>query len=150
MAGTGLSTVSQKQVYRRGEALPLARVLIVDDNPQFRRVMRIALTTWGHEVSEAPNGQEALVKMSVRSMDIVLLDWQMPVMDGEESCRAMRAASGVPIIVVSALNRENEALSAGATAFFRKPVDVGALLASIEVCTGAAESTPRQTPETLE
>jgi two-component system, OmpR family, KDP operon response regulator KdpE len=125
----------------------LARVLIVDDDPQFRRAVRMALTARGHEVSEAANGQEALDKLVARAADIVLLDWRMPVMNGEQSCRAMRAASCVPIIVISALNRENEALSAGATAFFRKPVDVGALLAGIEVHTGAAESTPRR-PQT--
>ncbi len=126
----------------------LAKVLIVDDDSQFRRVMRIALTAGGHEVSEAANGREALDKMGVTIIDVVLLDWQMPVMNGKESCRAIRAASGIPIFVVSALNHELEALSMGATAFFSKPVDVGPLLACIEVCTGAADATPRQSPQT--
>ena len=67
---------------------------------------------------------------------------------GKESCRAIRAASGIPIFVVSALNHELEALSMGATAFFSKPVNVGPLLACIDVCTGAADATPRQSPQT--
>lgn len=126
----------------------LAKVLIVDDDSQCRRAMRIALIAGGHEVSEAADGQEALDKMSVATVDVVLLDWQMPVMDGEKACRAMRAVSLLPIIVIAGSDREKEALAAGATGFFRKPVDVCPLLARIEVCTSAAGATPRQSPQT--
>lgn len=126
----------------------MPKVLIVDDDSQFRRVVRIALMAHGHEVNEAANGQEALDKMNARTPDVVLLDWRMPVMNGEESCRAIRAACAVPIIVVSALNRGNEALSVGANGFLSKPVDVGALLAGIEVCTGGGQVyAPAENPD---
>ena len=126
----------------------LAKVLIVDDDSQFRRAVRIALIARGHEVSEAANGREALEKMATRTIEVVLLDWRMPVMDGEETCHAMSAASVVPIIVVAGSDVEKKALSAGASAFLRKPVDAGALLARIEICTGAAK--PRSPLEGLE
>lgn len=128
--GEGISLESLPEVHG------LAKVLVVDDDPQFRRVVRIALNARGHEVREAGNGQEALDNMRTTAADVVLLDWRMPVMDGEQTCRAIRSVSGLPIIVVAASGCETEALTAGANAFFKKPVDAPALLACVDGCTG--------------
>jgi len=116
----------------------LAKVLIVDDDSQFRRVLRIALSARGHQVREAENGQEALDEMRRDAADIVLLDWRMPVMDGEHACRALRAGSVLPVIVIAAADCEQEAFAAGASAFFKKPVDARILLACVDACTGTA------------
>ncbi len=85
----------------------------------------------GHEVSEAANGAEALDRIRTSVFDLVFLDWQMPMMGGEETCRAIRAFSDVPIIVVSARDRSSESLLSGATASLTKPLNIEALLISI-------------------
>jgi CheY-like chemotaxis protein len=64
----------------------LARVLVVDDDLQDRRVVRIALTVRGYDVREAANGFEALDEMRLAVVDVILMDWLMPGMDGE-ACR---------------------------------------------------------------
>jgi len=110
----------------------VAKILIVDDDLRFRRALSIALMAQGYQVSEAANGLEALDRMAANSVDVVLVDWRMPAMGGNETCRTIRALSQVPIIVISALDRHKEALAAGADAFFRKPLDTAALLARIE------------------
>lgn len=127
----------------RRKPLTLARVLVVDDDAQFRRAIRVALTARGYEVSEAADGLQALVKMQATPMGVVLPDWGMPEMDGEATCRALRAASSVPIIVVTASDRIREALAAGADSFLRKPVDIGSLLARIEAALERNGGAPR-------
>ncbi len=117
----------------------MARILIVDDDPQSRRIMRIALTVNGHEITEASNGAEALNRIPKSEFDLVLLDWLMPVMGGEETCRAIRAVSEVPVIVVSARDRAKDALAAGAFASLTKPVDIRVLLGCIEVALNHRE-----------
>lgn len=109
----------------------MARVLIVDDDAQFRRVVRLALAIRGYDVSEAANGREGVEQLQAHAPDLVLLDWQMPVMDGQETCRRIRAVSRVPIIVVSAADRREEALANGLSGCLAKPVDIDALLESI-------------------
>lgn len=110
----------------------MARILIVDDDRQFRRIVRLALTVNGHEASEAANGAEAVIRLRESVFDLVFLDWQMPVMGGEETCHAIRAFTDVPIIVVSARDRSSDALLSGATASLTKPLDLEALLFSIQ------------------
>ena len=120
----------------------MAKVLIVDDDSQFLRALRIALIARGHEVCEAANGQEALARIGTRNVEVILIDWRMPVMDGEATCRVISAVAGIPVIVVSGLNCEKEAISAGASAFLRKPVDAAALLLRIEAFAGAVKPRP--------
>ena len=68
-----------------------ATILVVDDEPQIRRVMRATLTAQGYAIVEARDGQEALEKLRSERPDLVMLDMNMPVLDGLETCRAMRA-----------------------------------------------------------
>jgi two-component system KDP operon response regulator KdpE len=123
----------------------LARVLVVDDDPQFRRVMRVALAASGYEISEAADGLRALDELRAQAMDVVLLDWRMPVMDGEATCRAIRAGSSVPIIVVTASDRVENARASGAGDILHKPVNVETLLERIETALGATGTRQRDT-----
>jgi DNA-binding response OmpR family regulator len=123
----------------RREGWHLPRILIVDDDAQFRRTMRIALTALGHEISEAAGGAEALDLISARAPDLVLLDWFMPGMGGLETCRAIHTRSQVPVVVVSSdrLLTKAKVGVAGATDFLAKPFSITDLLAHIDAALKA-------------
>lgn len=111
-----------------------ARVLIIDDEPQIRRFLRISLVSQGFEVSEAATGQEGVARANEASPDLVLLDLGLPDMDGQDALDAIRLHSQVPIIVVSV--RENEAekvraLDNGANDYVTKPFGIQELLARV-------------------
>jgi two-component system, OmpR family, KDP operon response regulator KdpE len=117
-------------------------ILIVDDDAQFRRTLHIALNSHGYEVINAADGKEALDLAASRVPDLIVLDWQLPGMSGIETCRALRARSGVPIVMVSG-NRSNSkevALAAGANGYLAKPFSINDLLTRIET---ALKSSPR-------
>ena len=93
------------------------RVLIVDDEPQIRRVLRMALTDHSYEVEDARSGEEAMEKISGEKFDLILLDMNMPGMGGIATCRAMRDKIDAVIIMVTVRNTEVEkvaCLDAGA------------------------------------
>ena len=116
----------------------VARILVVDDDPQFRRTLRLALQSHGYEADGAADGREALDSVAARTPDLVILDWHIPEMDGIHICRALRVHSSVPVIMVSG-NRSNSkdaALAAGANEYLAKPFSVNDLLARIEGALG--------------
>ncbi len=77
------------------------RILVVDDEPQIRRVMRTTLSASGYEVADARSGEEALERLSSESFDLVLLDMNMPGAGGLETCRAIRnGRSGIEVAVI--------------------------------------------------
>jgi two-component system, OmpR family, KDP operon response regulator KdpE len=111
-----------------------AKILVVDDAPQVRRVMRTSLTAQGYTVYEARNGEEALEGMRSTPPDLVLLDVNMPGMDGLTACREIRRDSAVPIIMLTVRNAERDkvaALDAGADDYVVKPFGMPELLARI-------------------
>ncbi len=111
-----------------------ATILVVDDEPQIRRVMRATLTAQGYAIVEARDGQEALEKMRSERPDLVILDMNMPVMDGLETCRAIRTGSNVPVIMLTVRSAEKDkvrALDAGADDYIVKPFGIQELLARI-------------------
>ncbi len=110
------------------------RILVVDDEPQIQRFLRPALTAAGYEVLEAATGGEALKAMATRAPDIVILDLGLPDMDGKDVIANLRAWSQVPIIILSARDRESEkiaALDLGADDYVEKPFGIGELTARI-------------------
>ena len=108
------------------------KVLIVDDEPQIRRVLRMTLTEHGYEVDDARSGEEALEKLSQERFDLILLDMNMPGMGGLATCRDIRSTSDAAIIMLTVRNTEAEkvsALDAGADDYVTKPFGMPEFLA---------------------
>jgi two-component system KDP operon response regulator KdpE len=110
------------------------RILVVDDEPQIRRVMRTALAANGYEAFEARTGEEALETLRENNPDLILLDINMPGIGGMVACREIRAVSDAAIIVLSVRDSESDkiaALDAGADDYITKPFSVNELMARI-------------------
>jgi DNA-binding response OmpR family regulator len=125
----------QVRIVREGRAAALAStVLIVDDDPQLRAMLADALRQESFAVEEAASGEETLEMVEHHEPDVVLLDVLMPGLGGLETCRRIRARSEVPIIMLTALGREEfvvAGLQAGADHFCTKPVSPAQLAARI-------------------
>jgi len=111
-----------------------AKILIVDDEPQLRRVISTTLVANGYTVEQARTGEEALNKLREQKHDLVLLDLNMPGIGGLETCREIRWSCDVAIIILSVRNTEKDkvqALDAGADDYVSKPFSTPELLARI-------------------
>jgi adenylate cyclase len=114
-----------------------ARILVVDDTPQNIRLLDAVLSPRGYTVIPAASGQEALDSLAERSPDLILLDIQMPVMDGYEVCRRIReepTTRALPIVMITAAGDQEKlkALEAGADEFIAKPFNQAELLARVK------------------
>ncbi len=110
------------------------RILVVDDEPQIRRVLRATLSSQGYEMFEARNGEDAVLAIRDHRFDLVLLDMNMPGIGGLAACREIRAGSDVAIIMLTVRSSENDkvtALDAGADDYIIKPFGMPELLARI-------------------
>jgi two-component system KDP operon response regulator KdpE len=123
------------------------RILVVDDEPQLTRVLRTGLTSRGYDVRAAADGLAGFETFTDWHPDLVITDLAMPVMDGLELCRRLRAISQVPIIVLSAKGEEKtkvEALDLGADDYVTKPFGIDELLARVRA---SLRRTASLTPE---
>ncbi|MFC2028736.1 response regulator transcription factor [Chloroflexota bacterium] len=110
------------------------RILVVDDEVRYLRLLEANLEPEGYQISKARNGKEALEKFSSESIDLVLLDIMMPEMDGFTVCQRIRQYSSVPIIMLTAKGSENDkirGLDAGADDFLVKPFSINELMARV-------------------
>lgn len=111
----------------------MAKILVADDEPDNQTFLILALEHFGHEVISAEDGEEA-VDLALREVpDLILMDVRMPVLDGYEACRRMRAAPSlgdVPVILLSVRGAEavQMGLAAGATEYVIKPFALEKLL----------------------
>jgi two-component system KDP operon response regulator KdpE len=118
--------------------LSVTKALIVDDEPQARRVLRTALISRGFEVTDARSGEEALLSLRDEAPDVILLDLKMPGIGGLEACRLIRERSEIPIMIVSGTKAEHEkveALESGADDYVTKPLGIEELVARIHAVT---------------
>jgi two-component system KDP operon response regulator KdpE len=114
--------------------MTLDRVLVVDDEPQIQRFLKPALAAAGYDVIAAANGQDAMKAVATAAPDVVILDLGLPDMDGKDVIAGIRGWSQVPIIILSARDRESEkiaALDLGADDYVEKPFGIGELTARI-------------------
>ena len=131
------------------------RILVVDDEPQIRRVMRTTLTATGYEVSDVRSGEEAVEKLGDEKFDLILLDVNLPGMSGLEACRVIRRETLVPdvaIIMLTVRNAEKdkvEALDAGADDYVVKPFGTPELLARIRAALRRAPLPQDSAPERI-
>jgi two-component system KDP operon response regulator KdpE len=113
---------------------PASSILVVDDEAQIRRTLRLVLRANGFGVAEADTGQAALEALASRPFDLLILDLVLPDIDGVEVCQSLRRWSRLPVIVLSAYGEEEmkiRALRAGADDFVSKPFSAAELLARI-------------------
>ena len=128
----------------------LPYILIVDDDADFRSGIRIALEMKGYQVDESANGQEALEKLSEKPPLLVLLDLQMPVMNGRELLQRLRSApetKDIPVVIISGFGFEWEAELMGAQGYIGKPFEAQDLEATIANLLRPRLVTTRPTPE---
>jgi len=118
------------------------RILVVDDEPQILRALRMSLRGAGYEVETAETAEQALTAAAVRAPDAVILDLVLPDGRGTDVCRELRTWTSIPVIVLSVVGDESEkvaALDAGADDYVTKPFGVDELLARLRAALRRAE-----------
>jgi two-component system KDP operon response regulator KdpE len=111
-----------------------ANILVVDDEPQIRRVLRTTLSFRGYVITEASTGEEAIELARKVKPDLILLDVNLPGISGIETCRELRRGSETPIIMLTVRSAERDkvvALDAGADDYVTKPFGIEELLARV-------------------
>jgi two-component system KDP operon response regulator KdpE len=128
----------------------MTKVLVVDDEPQIVRALRINLSARGYDVSTAASGQQALQVAASAHPDVVVLDLGLPDLDGTAVIEGLRGWTSVPIIVLSARTDSSDkvsALDAGADDYVTKPFGMDELLARLRAAVRRAAAVPSGTGE---
>lgn len=122
-------------------------VLVIDDEPQMRRLLRVTLEANGYVVIDAASGQEGIIQAAQCRPEVILLDLGLPDLDGVEVLKRIREWSRVPVIILSVRDRENDkiaALDAGADDFVTKPFGSGELLARLRTTLRRSQPQPAE------
>ncbi len=130
------------------------KVLLVDDEPEFIKILAVAFQVYrpGYRLVAAGTGQEALSLAELEEPDVVVLDVMLPDVDGLEVCRLLRAQRNVPVLLLSAKDREDDIVQgfeAGADDYVTKPCSYRTLMARIEAVVRRAVSAPSARPGVL-
>ncbi len=134
---------SARRTPRSGAGMSVARVLVVDDEPQILRALRTSLHGAGYEVETADTAEGALAALAANPPDAVVLDLVLPDGSGTAVCRELRTWSSAPVIVLSVVGDEAEkvaALDAGADDYVTKPFGVEELLARLRAALRRADA----------
>lgn len=126
-------------------AIPGPQVLVIDDEPQIRRLLQLTLESAGYRVLAAEKGQEGLILAAQHRPALVVLDLGLPDLNGLEVLRRLREWSEVPVVVLSVQEAEADkiaALDSGADDYVTKPFNSGELLARLRVALRHAEKAP--------
>lgn len=126
-----------------------ATVLVVDNEPQIRRVLRAVLASHAYSVVEARSGEEAIEKIRQEKIDLILLDVNMPGMSGIEACAEIRRSCDAPIIMLTVRDSERDkvqALDAGADDYVVKPFGADELMARVRAALRRATSVEAPPP----
>lgn len=121
---------------------PIAVALVIDDEPQIRRLLRVTLEANGYRVFDAATGQDGVAQAAQRRPDLVLLDLGLPDFEGVEVLKRLREWSKVPVIILSVRDREDDkvaALDAGADDYVTKPFNSAELLARLRAALRHAQ-----------
>ena len=130
----------------------MPKILVVDDEAQIRKFLRISLGASGHQVIEAETAEAGIALAKAEPVDLVILDLGLPDMDGQEAITAIRDFSQVPIIVLSVRSTEVdkvEALDRGADDYVVKPFGIGELLARLRAALRQAPAPGKAAQEVL-
>jgi len=119
------------------------KILVVDDEPLYIRLLKVNLEAEGYEGSTAENGEEALDSLSINTPDLIIMDVMMPKLDGVTTCQRIRQFSNVPIILLTALGEEQDrvnGLNIGADDYVVKPFSATELVARVRAVLRRAQN----------
>jgi len=121
------------------------KILIVEDEEVIRKSLRLILKKWGHEVTEAQDGEQAIIKLGKEDFDLIICDVMMPRKDGWQLLQEVRSSpkkGDIPIIILTAKNRDSDMFKGyelGATYFMTKPFTKGQLQYGMEIIFGGSD-----------
>ena len=123
------------------------KILVIDDELQIRRFLKMSLTAYGFDVIEASSANEALMVLPGLQSDLIILDLGLPGMDGLEFLKKLREWSTTPVIILTVKDSEQDKillLDSGADDYLTKPFSTGELLARIRVLLRRSNNTPEE------
>ncbi len=126
-----------------------ARILVIDDEAQIRKLLRVALTAYDYEVKEVTCGQDGLREAAVYRPDLIILDLGLPDIDGLQLLSRLREWSEIPVIILSVKEQEQDKIAAldnGADDYVSKPFSMGELLARIRTALRHSRHETEETP----